>query len=306
MSTALPDGTRIADWGGFKLHDYLASWQDQNLGRVAQHTYDRRDGGENEDMGGASRVTKVTLLFEGSSGFDACRKFVALWQANKTRLLVHPLWGRYNATFLGIESGSLTVDQGANLYTVQGQFVESNINSATVADSAASVPTKAAAARAQMDAVNVAALDYAGVVATVAAVSSYLTTAGLFVDQVTAAASTGTPDPSLPSRLDRSQSKATASIAALRVAAADGPHAYGAIAACEVLAALLLDLGAAYLAQQPPLVEYVTSEAVPLLTIANRWYPGDARNRVSQILGNNPTLRGLIVPCGYRLSLASI
>ncbi len=302
MSTALPTGTQIAEWGGFRLHDYLSNWQDQNLGRIAQHTFDRRDGGQNEDMGAAARVCRVTLIFEDTSGFKACRDFIDLWRANKTRLFVHPVWGRYNATFIGIESGSLAVDQGANRYTVQGQFVESNINADTVQDGAATVPGKAAAADAQIDTVTLAAADFSAAVATV---SLFTSAASTFNAAALVAASTSTPNPSLPALLSASLTGATASIAAIRAAAGDDPTAYDAVAACEILAAMQLDLGAAYLAQQPPTVEYVPGEPTPLLAIANLWYPGDAINRLSQLAALNPALVGVIVPSGFRMLIAT-
>jgi hypothetical protein len=306
MSTALPEGTRIAEWGGFKLHDYLSAWQDQNLGRIAQHQFDRRDGAQSEDMGAAARVTRVTLLFQDSTGFAACRKFVDLWRQNKTRLLVHPIWGRYNATFIGIESGSLTIDQGANLYTVQGQFVESNINASTVADDSTSVPSKSGAVDAQADAVNGAVADSGFYTATtIATAAAYATAATTASAATLAAASTGTPNASVSSLLNTAITAGNATIAAIRAELDDAPVCYSAVAACEVLAAQLMDLGAAYLAQQPPLVEYVTGEAVPLLTVANLWYPGDAVNRLAEIRANNPALIGSIVPSGFRLQLAS-
>jgi hypothetical protein len=252
-------------------------------------------------MGRAAHVTECTLLF---TELETLRQFLKLWDENPTRLLVHPYYGRMNATWVGIESGTLTVDQGANLYTVSGQFVESNINADAVTDGGQSVTARAAAVDSQALLVPAeldgAEFDSAELDTTV---TTYTTAASAF--SVAAAATTASTDPALPGLLNAALTAGTATIAAIRAAADDGPEAADAVIACEILQAHLIDLGAACLARSPTLIEYRVGEAAHLLAIAGQVYAGDAVARMTEIRSLNPAVLGLIVPAGTVLTLAA-
>lgn len=305
MSTVLVEGTQILEWGGLTLHGNLAGWRDRRVRRIAQHKFDRRDGAMSEDMGREAHVTDCDLRFEGSSGLVTLRRFLQLWDENPTRLFVHPIYGRMNATWVGVESGTLAVDQGANLYTVAGQFVESNINADVVADSGQSVTARAAAVDSQ--ALLVTAEVGADVPFSTEAlrttVAAFTTAASAF--SLAAAATTAAVDPALPGLLSASLGASSVAIAAIRDAADDAPEASAAVIACEILAAYLVDLGAACLARRPSIISLQVGETSHLLAIANRLYPGEAAARMTEIRSLNPALLGLIVPAGTTLQLAA-
>lgn len=305
MATALVAGTQILEWGGLTLHGNLAGWRDRRVRRIAQHKFDRRDGAMSEDMGREAHVTDCSLQFEGAPGLSTLRQFLKLWDANPTRLFVHPIYGRMNATWVGIESGQLTVDSGANLYTVSGQFVESNINADVVADGGQSVTARAAAVDSQAQLVTAEVgsdvpFSTAELRATVA-----ILTAAATAFSAAAAASTASVDPSLTGLLNSSLSASAVAIAAIREAADDAPEASSAVIACEILGAYLVDLGAACLARRPSIISYRVGETAHLLAIAKRIYPGEASARMTEIRSLNPALLGLIVPAGTTLQLAA-
>lgn len=305
MANVLPEGTQVLEWGGETLHGQLASWRDRRVRRIAQHTFDRRDGAQSEDMGRAAHVMECTLLFDGTDGLARLRRFLKLWDENPTRLLVHPIFGRMNATWVGVDSGTLTVDSGANVYTVAGQFVESNINADTVSGDSASIAGRAAAVDSQ------SLLVTAEVAATVAwstaalrtTVATFTTAAGTF--STAAAASTASVDPSLSGLLSAATIAGSAAISAIRDTVDGAPEAAAAVTACEILQANLLDLGAACLARRPSLIEYTVGETAHLLAIAGQWYGGDAVNRMTEIRALNPNVRGLLVRAGTRLVFAA-
>lgn len=305
MATALVAGTQILEWGGLTLHGNLAGWRDRRVRRIAQHKFDRRDGAMSEDMGREAHVTDCSLQFEGASGLSTLRQFLKLWDENPTRLFVHPIYGRMNATWVGVEQGSLTVDQAANLYTVAGQFVESNLNADVVADGGQSVTARAAAVDSQAQLVTAeVGSDVPFSTAELRAAVAILTAAAAAFSAA-ASSSTATVDPSLPGLLSSSLSANALAIAAIREAADDEPEASSAVIACEILGAYLVDLGAACLARRPSIISYTVGETTHLLALAARLYPGAAAARVTEIRNLNPALLGLIVQAGTTLQLAA-
>lgn len=305
MATALVEGTQILEWGGINLHGNLAGWRDRRVHRVAQHKFDRRDGAMSEDMGRDPHVTDCNLQFEGSAGLATLRQFLKLWDENPTRLFVHPIYGRMNATWIGVESGTLTVDQGANLYTVAGQFVESNINADVVVDGGQAVTARAAAVDSQAQLVTAEVGSDVPFSSEALRITVAVFTNAASAFSAAAAASTATVDPSLPGLLNASLTASAVAIAAIREAADDAPEASDAVIACEILSAYLLDLGAACLARRPSIIGYTVGETTHLLALAARMYPGAAAARMTEIRSLNPALLGLIVPAGTTLQLAA-
>ncbi len=256
-------------------------------------------------MGRAAHVTECTLMFDGADGLVRLRRFLKLWDDNPTRLLVHPIYGRMNATWVGIESGTLTVDSGANVYTVSGQFVESNINADTVASDSATVPGRAAAVDSQSLLVTgeVAAAVTWSTAALRTTVATFTDAAGNF--SVVASASTDSVDPSLPGLHSSAIAAGLDAVAAIRAATEGDPKGAGAVIACEILMANIIDLGAACLARRPTMIEYRVGETAHLLAIAGDFYKGDALARMTEIRSLNPSVLGLIVTAGTRLLLAA-
>lgn len=310
--TALPSGTQIAEWGGFSLHEWLTSWSDQYLGRIARHTFDRRDGQQNEDMGSGGRVTRVQLVFDDEAGFDAVRRLLILWKENKTRLFVHPIWGRFNATFVGIESGELRVDQGANVYQVSGQFVESNINAATVSNDLSAAPSRAAKVVTQASTLTATLTALQRVRAVAAAVSQqvdvYTNIASQLATSISSSAVSGVTDSSVSSLLGSTLEAHQATMAAIAVSLGADPSAAMLMSDAEVLSAGVLDAASAYFAQRPAMVQFFVGQPMSLLTVASLFYSGDpsgAHSRVDEIKANNPWLVGPMVQPGKTLQLAA-
>lgn len=300
MENALPEGTQVFEFGGLILHDALTSWQDSRLRRVAVHEYDRRDGAQTEDMGRAPHLMRCTLVFAGADGLDKAQRFVRLVDENPTRLLVHPIYGRMNATCKGVDGAQFNIAQAVDQYTIPCEFIESNLDGKLVAAASQGVAAKTQAVTSQIDEVTDLAADFAAAVATVALATG---AASDFASAVYAAA-TGDPDPGLPSMQAAATRQIADAIAAIRDDADDAADAAPAVTALLVLSANCADLGSAYLALRPPLVDYVTQEAVHVLVIAGQWYGADAPRRVNEIIANN-NLQGAIVPAGTRLKLAT-
>lgn len=147
MPNGLPSGTQAFEFGGMALHGRLRSWQDTRKQRIAVHEFDRRDGGQTEPMGRAPAVLRTDLLFVDAEGIDAARKFVVLVEANPTRLLVHPIYGKIQMTAMGLEGASFNVDQAINQYVMPVEFVESNLDGRIVATVAPGVGTQSAQVR---------------------------------------------------------------------------------------------------------------------------------------------------------------
>jgi len=302
-TNALPEGTQAFEFGALQLHGVLLGWQDTRKRRVANHEFDRRDGGQTEDMGRAQHQLRVTLYFADSAGLDTARQFVRLIDENPTRLLIHPLYGRMTMTCMGIDGASLQVQVAVNCYTIPCDFIESNLDAQIVSQSNQGVPATSQAVNINA-ALVLAYLNQFSAIAT--ELNSAAGTSMAFASAAYSAATNQEPNPGLPSLLDGAVNANQAAILALRATSGDSPEAADAVAAVQVLAASCLDLGAAYLAQRPPVIEYVTQEPVHVLVLASMLYPGTGTSRVDEILANNPQIIGGIAESGTRLQVASV
>jgi hypothetical protein len=313
METALPAGTQIFEFGGLVLHGNLRDWQDSMPERVAVHEFDRRAGAQTEPMKSAPRTFRCTLYFVEAAGFAKATQFAALVRENPSRLLIHPLYGRIPMTCKGTEGASWSADNAANAYSMPVEFIEDNLDGQIIAQQAQGVATGAAdvgvlaaLVLSVVDTVDAATTATAAQIAEAASLAVIATDAAIeFSDATYTAATTDTPAPGLPAMLSTAIAAIDNGIAAVVVMCGGEPTGGPAIVAYQNLAAACLDMGAAYLAQRPPLITYVTPEAMHILVLAQQWYPSEAQARVDEILANNPGVRAGVIPSGTTLKLAA-
>lgn len=84
-----------ASYGGFPIHVLQTS--DDGGRDLATHKYPHRNGAEEEDMGGAQRVTRAHIIFFGPDHAEAFRVFHDLANSVEALTFTHPLFGSYEA-----------------------------------------------------------------------------------------------------------------------------------------------------------------------------------------------------------------
>ena len=312
METALPEGTQIFEFGGLVLHGNLRSWQDSLPERIAVHEFDRRAGAQTEPMKSGPRGFKCSLYFVEAAGFAKAVDFVKLVRDNPSRLLIHPLYGRIPMTCKGTEGAAWSGDGAVNAYEVPCEFIENNLDSQIVgiqakgvAANTSDVGALAALVLSVIATVEAAEDTASSVIADMTALAIIATDAAIdFADETYAATITDTPTPGLAPMLGNAIAAIGVGVAAVLVVCGGAPGGSSALIAYQNLSAACLDLGAAFLAQRPPLVSYVTPEPMHLLVLAQQQYGREASARLAEILANNPGLRAGIIPGGTLLKLA--
>ena len=151
----LPPGTFQLEFKGIQLHGYSTEIGDDTQWRVAVHELDRRAGQQTEVMERSGWQTRVTLVFVDEAGFEDAKAFVLALEINPSGLLIHPIYGKRQATCLGFQGARLTVAE-ANTYTMPVTFVENNLDASLIAEGAQGVPAQASAVNAQADATDAA------------------------------------------------------------------------------------------------------------------------------------------------------
>lgn len=148
MSTILPSGTVEFEFLGFKLHGITSDITDDVQWRIAVHEFDRRDGAQTENMGRAPWQMRATVLWIDEGGFGDARNFVAALEKNPSGLLIHPLYGKRQATCSGFQGASLRVSE-ANTYTMPLTWTENSLDAKIVGTQAQGVDALAQAVNSQ-------------------------------------------------------------------------------------------------------------------------------------------------------------
>ena len=151
----LPLGTYELEFKGIKLHGYATDLADDTQWNVAVHELDRRDGQQTEVMKRAGWQTRLTLVFVDQSGFEDAKAFVLALELNPSGLLIHPIYGKREATCLGFQGARLIATE-VNTYTMPVVFVENNLDASLIAEGTQGVPAQASAVSAQADATDAA------------------------------------------------------------------------------------------------------------------------------------------------------
>jgi prophage DNA circulation protein len=149
----LPKGTLEFEFKGIRLHGYATEIIDDIQWRIASHEFDRRDGGQAEPMGRAPAQHRVTLVFVDAPAFDDATAFLTALEIDPSGLLIHPIYGKKQATCSGTQGARLTV-QEVNVYVVPVTFIENNLDGSVVGEQSQGAAAKAQAVSDQADAVD--------------------------------------------------------------------------------------------------------------------------------------------------------
>lgn len=149
----LPEGTVEFEFKGVRLHGYATDLSDDIQWRIATHEFDRRDGALTENMGRGPAQLRVTLVFVDQSGFEDAQAFIKGLEINPSGLLVHPLYGKRQATCAGTQGAR--IDSGSpNVYTMPVTFTENNLDQSIIGEQTQGTSAKAQAAEDQADTVD--------------------------------------------------------------------------------------------------------------------------------------------------------
>jgi prophage DNA circulation protein len=129
----LTAGTFELEFKGIALHGYADDIGDDAQWRIASHELDRRDGAMTESMARGPFVTRVELVFAGDTAFADAKSFIGkLEDDGPSGLLVHPIFGKRQATCLGFQGAKLSVRE-FNTYVMPVTFTENSLDARLVA-----------------------------------------------------------------------------------------------------------------------------------------------------------------------------
>ena len=111
-------------------------------------------------MGRAAAQLRMTLMFVGQAGFEDAQAFIRGLEINPSGLLVHPIYGKRQATCSGAQGARLAASE-SNVYTMPVTFIENNLDKSIIGEQTQGVSAKAQAASTQADAVDELAEPYA-------------------------------------------------------------------------------------------------------------------------------------------------
>jgi len=146
----LPAGTVELEFKGIRLHGYATDLSDDIQWRIAVHEYDRRDGAQTENMGRAPAQLRVTLVFVGADAFLDAQSFIQALEINPSGLLVHPIFGKRQATCSGASGARLAVNE-VNTYTLPVSFIENNLDASIIGEQSQGVAALSQSVDAQAD-----------------------------------------------------------------------------------------------------------------------------------------------------------
>lgn len=298
----LPQGTYAFEFKGQRLHGYTTDLSDDIQWRIAVHEFDRTPGAQTENMGRAPWRLRVTLAFVGADAFLDAQAFLFSLESTPSGLLVHPIYGKRQATCSGTTGARLATPE-VNTYTLPVEFIENSLNASIIGEEGQGTPAKAASVQAQAAAV-LAYVSQAS--AAYSAVQTLTGKATSMADAALASAQSGTVDATMVATLTGLPGEAAAAIVALR-ASESAETAAAAQAAIEVLLVQCNDLAEVAQSQAGPVTDYTVAEAIPLALLAARLYPGNAWARMNDLMQRNPQIVGLaLIPAGTRLKIATV
>lgn len=125
--------TFTANKATIELFGALVSWSGKNPRRRAEHSYLKRRGSRQEDMGPGPRSADFKLKFIGKNCVRDYLLFVDFVDKNPSGLLNHPIAGQWNA-FCDGPSDSVDLGRSVNEIDVGVSFTEDNVSANIVRD----------------------------------------------------------------------------------------------------------------------------------------------------------------------------
>jgi prophage DNA circulation protein len=299
QGNVLPSGTVELEFKGIRLHGWATDLSDDIQWRIAVHEFDQVNGAQTENMGRGPWQMRVTLLFVGADAFLDAQSFIQGLEINPSGLLVHPIYGRRQATCSGTQGATLTAAE-ANAYRLPVTFTENSLNASVIGDGSQGVAAQSQAVQVQATALTTLA---AVVPAAAAAVGALTASATALASAAVASAAASSVDPSVVAGVAGLPTTTATAIAALQSSSV--PEAADAAMAAEVLLSMATTCVRTLLAQSSASALWVTPSDMTLIQVAEQLYGGDAFSYVGQIVTNNPQVLGLtLIPAGTALYLA--
>ena len=293
-ASVLPPGTFVFEFNGIELHGVATDSTDDIQWRIAVHEFDRRAGAQTENMGRAPWQQRVTLLWIGEDGFSRATNFMLTLERSPSGLLVHPIYGKRQATCSGTQGARLSAHD-PNTYVMPVAFMEDSLDASIIGEAGQEAEAQAADVNAQ--AANVLALvtHYSAAAGAIQSLGN--AAAAVAVAATANAESTAINTTPLGTMLGALPALTQSAIVAMRLESI-APEVADDVRSCEVMLYACAQLGDAVLAQHPALRDYRVAQAQPLMSLASQLYGADGANRIPELLANNPAIVGqaLITP----------
>jgi hypothetical protein len=302
----------VSDWrgaafAGVDFSKFVTAWEDSRDRAGTTHKYNKRDGGEGEDMGREPFRCTVHLAFIGPTWRADFLQLQATLDSTPIGTLTHPVYGAITARHTR-GSGRMDVENAPNFYEVTVLFEESQVD--TNASSNAPASQQGPSAKQQIVSSAVTNLaQYAPLFATAASAITALTSAATtYAAAAVASATSATLDATLPQQLASVLSLTNAAIAAIVADPAASPgFSDPAVAACEVLYDACAQVDDAARALRPTLTVYVVPMTMHITALSMLFYgAADGPRREAEILANNAGVLydPAMIPAGTQLLMA--
>jgi hypothetical protein len=280
-------GWRGAAFRGVDFAKYVTAWEDNRNRSGTVHKYNRRDGGEGEDMGRESFRTSFQLAFIGPTWRADFLKLQSAIDDNPIGSFTHPVYGNMQA-YCRQSSGRMDIGEAPNLYDVRLEFEESQVDTKAQSDNQITQQGPAARQQAVTSAVSNMA-QYAVLFPTAAAAIFSLTSAATsYAAAAVASAAVTAADPTLPQQLAATLGFTDAAVSAILADPASAPGVSDpAVAACELLYDACTQVDDAVRSLRPTLSLYTVPMTIHITALAQLLYGADGPSREAEIIANN-------------------
>lgn len=304
----LVKGWRGAAFAGVNFAKYVISWDDTRDRAGTVHKYNKRDGGEGEDMGREPHKASVRLAYIGP---DWRKNFLELQSAiddNPIGTLVHPLYGSMQA-YARRSSGHMDLQDSPNYYEVSIEFEESQVDTKAKDDAATQSQQGPAAKQQAVTSAAANATQWGLIFTTAAPAVAALTSAATTYAAAAVASVTGsTPDATLAQQLATVKTLTDTAIAALLADPISAPGIVDpAYAAMELLYDTCTQVDDAARSLRPTLSLYTVPMTMHITALAQLLYGSvDGPSREAEILANNvgTVYDPAMIPAGLQILVA--
>jgi hypothetical protein len=281
-------GFRGYAFKGVDFAKWVTRWEDTRDRDGALHKYNKRDGGEGEDMGRKSHVAVVHLAFVGPTWQKDFLRIQAAIDDDPIGTLTHPVYGAMTV-YCRASAGVMDVENAPNYYEVTLRFEESQVDTNVSQDSSNASQQGPAAQQLKVGSAAINLSQYATVFTTAAsAINALIASATTYAAAAVASASALTADPTLTQQLATTETNTDAAIAAVALDPLAAPGVSDpAVAACELLYDACTQLDDSVRALRPQLGPFTVPMTMHITALAQFFYGADGPTRESEILANN-------------------
>lgn len=281
-------GWRGAAFRGVDFAKYVTSWEDNRNRAGTVHKYNKRDGGEGEDMGREPFRSIVQLAFIGQTWRSDFLRLQGVIDDNPIGTFTHPVYGAMQA-YCRQSSGRMDLENSPNFYEVRLEFEESQVDTRTQTDNQVSQQGPAAKQQAVTSAVSNLA-QYAVIFATAAsAINAFTAAAASYAAAAVVSAVVSAADPTLPQQLATTLTLTNSAVMAILADPLAAPGVSDpAVAACELLYDTCAQVDDAVRSLRPTLALFTVPMTMHITALSQLFYgPVDGPSREAEIIANN-------------------